>query len=213
MADVSTYTDLATPQHSDKPKFMAMLAAVAGAFVDQQNLLSSLPNAFDIDEAIGAQLDAVGKWVGLPRGVRVPISGVYFAWDTADVGWDQGVWKRPSDADSGITYLDDDSYRMLLRAKIGANHWDGSMAGSVDILNGIFSPVGLTPVLTDNQDMSMTITLSGGKISALFKALINGGYIPVRPAGVQVNYGYNIYTLLLNGTFSLDGSKTLDGYR
>lgn len=213
MADVSTYTDLVTPQHSDKPKFMAMLAAVAGAFVDQQNLLASLPDAFDIDQAIGVQLDAVGQWVGLPRGVRVPISNVYFAWDTAGVGWDEGVWKRPSDPSSGITYLDDASYRLLLRAKIGANHWDGSMAGSVAILNGIFAPVGLTPVLTDNQDMSMTITLSGGQISALSKALIDGGYIPVRPVGVQVNYVYNIYTLLLNGTFSLDGSQTLDGYR
>lgn len=213
MADLSTYTGLVTPEHAGKPKFMAMLSAVVGAFVDQQNALTSLPNAFDIDLAVGVQLDAVGKWVGLPRGVKVPIDNVYFAWDTANVGWDQGVWKRPSDPTSGITFLDDTSYRLLLRAKIGANHWDGSMAGSVAILNGIFAPVGLTPVLTDNQDMSMTITLSGGQISALSRALIDGGYIPVRPVGVQVNYVYNIYTLLLNGTFVLDGSQTLDGFR
>ncbi|QEE24596.1 DUF2612 domain-containing protein [Rhodanobacter glycinis] len=213
MADVSTYTDLVTPQHSDKPRFMAMLAAVAGAFVDQQNLLASLPAAFDIDQAIGAQLDAVGEWVGLARSVKVPIDNVYFAWDTAGVGWDEGAWKRPSDPAAGLVLLDDTSYRLLLRAKIGANHWDGSMEDSVSILQDIFLPSGLMPVLTDNQDMSMTISLSGYQISALSRALIVGGYIPVRPVGVEVDFVIHIYDLLLNGTFELDGSQTLDGIR
>jgi hypothetical protein len=151
--------------------------------------------------------------MGLTRAIKVPIDNVYFSWDTVNVGWDEGVWKRPSDPDTGITQLDDNSYRLLLRAKIGANHWNGSMVDSVPILQGIFAPEGLYPVLIDNQDMTMTISLSGGQLSALSRALINGGYIPVRPAGVGVDYVYNIYTLLLNGTFRLDGSETIDGYR
>jgi len=213
MADVTAYTGLITAEHADKPKFMAMVSAVSGCFVDQQNLLLSLPAAFDIDTAIGRQLDVVGEWIGLARAIRVPIENVYFSWDTINVGWDEGVWKRPSDPDAGISDLDDTNYRLLLRAKIGANHWNGSMQDSVAILDGIFAPENLTPLLTDNQDMTMTISLSGGQLSALSRALINGGYIPIRPAGVLVNYVYNIYTLLLNGTFELDGSETLDGYR
>ena len=69
------------------------------------------------------------------------------------------------------------------------------------------------PKLTDNQDMSMTISLAGGQLSALSKALIDGGYIPVRPCGVLVNYEYRIYDLLLDGSFALDGSETLDGMK
>lgn len=213
MADVSTYTGRITAEHADKPKYMAMVAAVTQCFVNQQNFLGAMPAAFDLDQAIGDQLDIVGEWVGLTRSIKVPIANVYFSWDTVNVGWDTGVWKRPSDPDAGITELDDNSYRLLLRAKIGANHWNGSLADSVPILQGIFAPEGLSPVLTDNQDMTMTIKLSGGQLSALSRALIDGGYVPIRPAGVGVSYVYNIYTLLLNGTFNLDGSQTLDGYR
>jgi hypothetical protein len=213
MAQVSDYTNLITSEHSTKPKYMAMVGAVAQCFVDQQNALNAMPAAFDLDQAIGPQLDAVGQWIGLTRNIKVPIGNVYFSWDTTNVGWDQGVWKRAGDPDVGISSLDDPSYRLLLRAKIGANHWNGSMRDSVPILAGIFAPEGLTARLADNQDMSMTISLNGGQLSALTKALIDGGYVPVRPAGVSVNYVYNIYTLLLNGTFNLDGSQTLDGYR
>ncbi|NII73272.1 hypothetical protein FHW84_001841 [Dyella sp. SG562] len=213
MAEVSDYLALVTPQHADKSKFMATLGLVAGCFVNQFNATSDMVKAFDLDQASGVQLDAVGLWAGLSRAIRVPIGNVYFAWDTLGVGWDQGVWKRASDPATGITLLDDHSYRLLIRAKIGANHWDGSNEDSVAILNGIFAPEGLTPTLTDNQDMTMTISLAGGQLSALSKALIDGGYIPVRPCGVLVNYEYNIYTLLLDGSFALDGSETLDGYR
>src|SRR5690348_17170401 len=107
MAQVSDYTGLITSEHADKPKFMAMVAAVAQCAVDQMTLLQSMPTAFDLDAAVGVQLDAVGIWVGLNRNIAVPIDNVYFSWDTAGVGWDQGVWKQPGDPDNGITRMDD----------------------------------------------------------------------------------------------------------
>ena len=109
MAQVSDYTGLITSEHADKPKFMAMVAAVAQCAVDQMTLLQSMPTAFDLDAAVGVQLDAVGIWVGLNRNIAVPIDNVYFSWDTAGVGWDQGVWKQPGDPDNGITRMDDGS--------------------------------------------------------------------------------------------------------
>jgi hypothetical protein len=62
MAEVSTYTDRVTAQHSDKPKYMAMVAAVTQCFVNQQNFLGDVPASFDLDVAIGKQLDIVGEW-------------------------------------------------------------------------------------------------------------------------------------------------------
>lgn len=209
MAAVTDYTGLITAEHADKPKFTAMVAAVAGAFVNVQNFLGSMPTAFDLDQAVGAQLDVLGLWIGIPRRIAVPISGVYFSWDTAGVGWDQGVWKGPYDAGTSISVLDDDTYRLVLRAKIGANNWDGTISSAVPILNEIFSGSGTHVQIQDNGDMSFNVYVLGPAPSALKMALISGGYIPVKPAGVLVNYGVG---LTLNGSFALDGSKSLTGF-
>ncbi|WP_279386599.1 anti-CBASS protein Acb1 family protein [Sodalis glossinidius] len=78
-------------------------------------------------EVVGTAQGIPGwKMIGLSRYVKTPITGVYFALDTDRVGFDQGSWKRRFDADSGFTELDDETYRAILRAKIRANHWDGT---------------------------------------------------------------------------------------
>lgn len=187
MADITDYTGKITAEHADKPKYMAMVAAVAQCFVDARNGVSTMPSAFDLDDAVGVQLDAVGLWVGVKRNVNTPLTGVYFSFDTVGLGFDQGVWKGPFDPDTGVTSLDDETYRLLIRARIGANHWDGTLAGSKAILAQIFgSDTHIS--IQDNQDMSITIGIAGKIPSALFLALLSGGYIPIKPQAVRVNY-------------------------
>ena len=48
MANISTYLNRITSAHSDKPKFMAMVAADLQPFVDAQNLLENLWTYFDL---------------------------------------------------------------------------------------------------------------------------------------------------------------------
>lgn len=210
MADVADYTQLITSEHADKPKFMAMVSAVAGAFVAAQNFLEGMTAAFDLDTAVGAQLDVLGLWIGIPRRINVPVSNVYFAWDTANVGWDQGVWFSAGDPTGSISVLDDDTYRLVLRAKIGANNWDGTIITATPILNSIFGDSGTFVQIYDNGDMSFNVYIKGAEPSALKKALIAGGYIPVKPAGVLVNYGVALVT---DGSFTLDGSYSLNGFK
>lgn len=186
MADATDYTQLITSEHNDRPRFMAMVALVTGSLADATNAALSLPDAFDLDAAIGAQLDVVGQWVGITRQVKTPLA-VYFAFDTEGLGFDQGTWRGRFDPDSGLTQLDDDTYRLLIRAKIGANHWDGTLAGSKPILDLVF-PGPAVAFIEDNQDMSMTIGIAGVPPSALELALLTGGYIPIKPEGVRVNY-------------------------
>ncbi|UGB47011.1 DUF2612 domain-containing protein [Frateuria edaphi] len=188
MAYVATYTRLVTPQHADKPKYMAMLAAVFGCFVDQQNLLASLPATFDVDTAVGAQLDVVGQWVGVSREVSVPITGAYFAWDTAGLGWDQGNWQGPFDPTSGITALDDGTYRVLIKAKIGANHWDGTLPSAKAILDGVFTG-GSKTIIQDNGNMTITFGVAGTQPSVLLRAILSQGLLPLKPEAVHVD-GY-----------------------
>ncbi|MCA8113926.1 DUF2612 domain-containing protein [Burkholderia cepacia] len=187
MADLTEYTALITSEHSDKPRFMATVESLVQPLVDQMSVLQSMPGRFDLDNAVGVQLDDVGLWVGVSRKIRTPLTGVYFSFDIAGLGFDQGTWKGPFDPDSGLTVLDDDTYRLVIRAKIGANHWDGTLEQSAAILNSIFD-ADTHVFIEDHQDMSMTISIAGKVPPATFLALLSGGYIPLKPEGVRVNY-------------------------
>ncbi|VWB98574.1 DUF2612 domain-containing protein [Burkholderia lata] len=187
MPDLTDYTALITSEHSDKPRFIATVSALVQPLVDQMNLLASMPAKFDLDVAVGDQLDTIGVWVGVSRRIRTPLTGVYFSFDIAGLGFDQGTWKGPFDPDTGLTILDDDTYRLVMRAKIGANHWDGTLEQSAAILNSIFD-ADTHVFIEDHQDMSMTIGIAGKVPPATFLALLSGGYIPLKPEGVRVNY-------------------------
>ena len=189
MATASDYTGLIPSANGDKPKFVAMVALVAGCFADNGGALRSMRDGLDLDTAIGAQLDILGLWIGLSRKVSVPVLS-YFSFDIVGLGFDQGNWKGKLDPDSGIVAMDDETYRFMLRAKIEANKWDGSMLGYLRILQGLFAQYGITVSATDNQNMSMTVTLSASP-SALLKALLLGGYLPLKPAGVAQTFVFH----------------------
>ncbi|VVD29149.1 DUF2612 domain-containing protein [Paraburkholderia dioscoreae] len=186
MAQISDYTDLVTSEHADKPKFMATIEALTSCFVDLRNFQQSVPEAFDLDDAVGVQLDAVGLWVGIGRQVATPLTGVYFSLDVSGLGFDQGVWQGPFDPSTGLTTLDDETYRMLIRARIGANHWDGTAETSVAILRSIFDTSSRV-FIQDHDDMSISICIAGSPPNALSLALLKGGYIPLKPETVRVN--------------------------
>ena len=189
--DESTYTGLITSEHRGKPKFEALVALVSGSFAGVTNAAASLNEAFDLDRAVGVQLDAIGLWIGLSRKVLVPISGVYFSFDTDGLGWEQGSWKGPYDPDSGITSLDDETYRTMLRAKIAANHWDGTPGHYREIMQHAFSGFGVTVVPVDNQDMSMDVYFFGAVLPAVVISLLENGYLLMKAAAVRIN-GYHV---------------------
>jgi hypothetical protein len=187
MGDLNDYTPLITSEHCDKPRFMATIVAVVQPLVDQMNLLASMPDKFDLDTAIGAQLDVIGLWVGASRKILTPLTEIYFSFDTDGLGFDQGSWKGPFDPDTGQTTLDDGTYRLVIRAKIGANRWDGTLESSAAILNSVFG-FDTHVFIEDHQDMSMTIDVAGKVPSAVFLALLAGGHVPLKPEGVRVDY-------------------------
>jgi hypothetical protein len=189
MANVSDYTQLLTSEHSTKPRFRAMVELVAGCFVDQQNLILSIPGVFDLDTAVGAQLDAVGLWIGLSRVIRTPLPNVFFSFDEDGVGFDQGIWYLPYEPTYGTSAFDDETYRLLLRVKIEANKYDGTLGSLVTVLQSIFLPAVVT--VTDNMDMTISVTVTGQPPSTLFKYLVQGGYMPIKPAGVSITYTFS----------------------
>jgi hypothetical protein len=155
MASASDYTSLITSEHSGKPNFSAMVAAVAQCFADQINVMQSIPAAFDLDTAVGVQLDAVGLWAGITRQLKLPLN-VYFSLDTANLGFDQGSWQGPFDPSAGLVSLDDATFRTLIRAKIAANSWDGTIPGAAAAYSNLFNGSGSYIFIQDNMDMTMT---------------------------------------------------------
>lgn len=181
---------------------MATLAASIQPILDNQNVLADLAHGvFDLDVAVGVQLDQIGLWIGRSRQVRVPLSGVYFSLDTTALGFDQGNWQGPFDASTGLTSLDDSTYRALLRAKIIMNSWDGSAIEAAAAINMLFtvSP-GTFTTIQDNQDMSMIVGVSGTVPSAALISLLQNGEFDVQPVGVGITYSItSVNTVALFG--------------
>lgn len=189
MSSVDDYLALITSFHRGKPKFAATIKALVEPFVDLQIKQGAFPSDYDLDAAIGAQLDAVGEWVGRSRFIPVPIPNAYFSFDIENLGFDLGVWEGPYDSETGITRLDDETYRIFLRAKIAANHWDGTVGKAAEAFNLIFSQSpGSQIFVSDNGDMTMTVGISGVIPSILFIALLDQGYLPLKPEGVRIDY-------------------------
>ena len=167
---------------------MAMVSLLAQWAVDRQNMLASIPGLYDIDDAVGSQLDAVGLWVGASRNLSVPLTDVYFSLDIAGLGLDQGVIQGPFDPTTGLVSLPDAQYRILLYATIAANNWDGTIPGAYTAWNTIFEPLGYSILIQDYQNMTMGIALIGPTPDAVTLALFKGGYLNLIPAGVGVAF-------------------------
>lgn len=189
-ASTTKYTDLITSEHQTAPKFMAMVSAICQAWADGMATALSIPQLLDIDVAIGEQLDMIGQWVGITRNVYPPLSGVYFAFDTIGVGFDQGVWYELFNPVTAVVTLPDEHYRVLLKARIINNHWNGSVSDIYTLMNAALSPIGVQIFIKDyaNLNIEYGIISSGTIPSALIVAMLTSGMLDVRPAGVHVNY-------------------------
>jgi hypothetical protein len=185
---VAKYQALVPPANQ-KPLFLATLAAYTQGQVDNQNLLAALPNDFDLDLAVGVQLDAVGVRVGATRVLEVPLTGVFFAWDTVGLGWGEGTWLGPYVDGDTLYDLPDSDFRTLLYAVIAKNHWDGTIPGAYAVLAIAFAGMGYTFLIQDNQDMSLTYIVIGPPLSVVMRALLIAGQLTLKPAGVRIT-GY-----------------------
>ncbi|HCB1864444.1 TPA: DUF2612 domain-containing protein [Citrobacter amalonaticus] len=185
---MSKYTGLITNYHATKPKFFDHIDLSTRPLIDISTATRGLVSAFDIDTAVGVQLDILGLWIGRSRIVSQPISGVYFSLDIDGLGFDQGVWQGPYDPDSGYTTLSDETYRIILKAKIAINNWDGRNDSLPPILDAALEGSGLKMQIVDNQDMTISIWVFPetdiSNVSLELIAAIRQGYLTVKAAGV-----------------------------
>lgn len=151
------YSDLLILQYAGKPKFSAFIKAIAKQVTPINSatgnlLLSDIQNGFNIDDAVGAQLDLLGKYIGLARTyVDVDIiAGNYFDLieydqseipdtsrgftDYLDFETKEGETLDYDKVTSGAARLSDFEYRTLLKLKIVRNNKDATMKTIDDAL-------------------------------------------------------------------------------
>lgn len=181
------YTTLIPSQHR-KPKFSAWVDVLTQAVQDTIDFSEAAAGYYDLDTAIGHQLDVIGLWVGASRAVEVPLDN-WFSFDIPGKGFDEGIWHTPDDPVSGLVNLDDVTYRRLLRAVILANHWDGTMWNFHKVINAAMPP-GNTAHFKDNFNMTIDVHVLGTPLTPLMTALLTTGRLSlIKPAGVAIaNY-------------------------
>lgn len=181
----NAYTSLITSQHR-KPRFSALVRALTNPALEVQAMLETVRAAFALDDAVGTQLDATGLWVGRTRRLALPLEGVFFGWNEPDLGWQQAAWRGLYDSTTTMASLPDAVYRTLLRAKVVANTWDGTIPDAYRAWDTAFAGEGGVVLVQDNYDMSFTIALVGMDPDAVTTALLSSGYLPLKPEGVRI---------------------------
>lgn len=178
---IKKYVDNITSQHRDKPKFISWLKKSLTVLDHAYYATKSVDINFDLDNAIGRQLDLLGIIIGRGRTLTF----------------------QPMHGHNPV--LDDEIYRLVLKAKVSMNMWNGTIPHIYEIWDNIFKDIGLE--IEDNQDMSINAYITG-YVNQIRQELIQRGLIVPKPQGVRVNYigkslvDLNLHKGLVVGTCS-----------
>jgi hypothetical protein len=154
-------------------------------------------DAFDIDTAIGDQLDILGEYIGFSRRVEIIIERTYFNFDdygdpdTDAIGMtDYGdplvnqnsVFYRYIYNEKSFSDLADDEYRILLKLKIVLNHSDNTLYSAQNTLDLFF---GNSILLYDSKDMTIAYYV-GATTNYVLQIAMQEDLLP-RPMGVAIS--------------------------
>ena len=189
---IADYKSLVTSQYQNSPKFLLWLQHLL-RFLDN---VSDCARTFVIEFALDEMwyffdfTDEVGNVITDEEGNIIQFA--IFAGAEGDqldiLGELLGVSRYLDfDLTEGGSALDDDNYRVLLKAKVIKNHWDGKI-GSLYLSWRTIFPTGKI-VVQDNQDMTMTVILVGSFSQTIVDLITNGLVVP-KPEGVGINYIY-----------------------
>jgi hypothetical protein len=207
MADAATvqglidyYVNLLIIQYNQKPKARATIALLAEVLLANGVMLDVL-NGYNIDTAVGVQLDVIGKYVGVNRYYSQEDIEDYFAFTSytevdpdalPKFGFSTYATFNNFSYNGTLTYnsivsndnaLSDNDFRTLIYLAILTNTCD---EGHGEIDTKIFNLFGTTirPESPGNMRMFYFFTTA---LSPLIQAIIIKKLLP-KPMGVQVTY-------------------------
>lgn len=210
-------------QYGQKSKAVATVTAYSEEFeliYDNANILQM---AYDLDFAVGKQLDIIGKIVGISRNVPFSIPKNYFGFSGHLNAYPFGskfnsVVAYPFRGKFEIPYsdgqLNDNDYRFFIKAKIIKNYVTSKNIDSnnFSIQNAVDYLFNSKAYISDNHDMTMTLNIDSGFDISKLTYLENLDLLP-RPQGVRYNtfvsyqdsftFGFNSFNTGLGSKFAI----------
>ncbi|TGA85234.1 DUF2612 domain-containing protein [Pseudomonas aeruginosa] len=173
-------------QYRDKPKAVAWyeIARKLGGSIEAA--AQAVRKSYDIDTAVGEQLNVIGRIVVAPRSFvgSIPMNPALFDLTDGDEFGDDGAMFSALTIDQG-GQLSDDLYRLVIKAKIIKNNGDATIENILDGMNFLLPRADVLRV-TDGEDMSFSIEFYGQITSLERYALLNEGLVP-KPQAVRFN--------------------------
>lgn len=159
------------------------------------NILMKFVEAFDIDKAVGKQLDIIGALVGQSRNFNNIFYYERFVFGETDgtieengVGFSltnnlqDGIFITPDFLQKATYTANDDDYRFMIKLKIFKNHNYNTNTDYYRILKEIFNN---QVVFTDNRDMTIEYLLLDTSNNIKNILISNKEFLPA-PAGVDI---------------------------
>lgn len=206
MQNLDYYKRLVTSEYRHSPRFTGMVQKLLSYGLDIDNSINNMIVAFEVDNASTAQLDMLGSIVGVSRQLK-------FEPSAAAIG--DVICPSPAEMASGEVYpiiytptpdklastsmltgyppaemgegnlLDDEVFRLMIKARIIQNTWKGTIGELYDLWDAV---MGANKKLSieDLQDMSYNIVLQGD-YTQLEEELIIHAYVIPKPEGVRIN--------------------------
>lgn len=206
--NLESYQNLAEDRYTDMTRKDVVFQAIQKGIIavlqqKQEELISFSFGMWNIESSVGKQLDFIGKILGQPREIIIDDLEPYFGFDGAEaaetfssvsnpaVG---GVWKSilSNKKSSVIRLLDDETYRLLLRARIFNRGESTSINHLLKVVNTLTSST--TATVNFVEAGYATISLPAEDATEIFKHFFERRYrrnsvIPI-PTGVRVEINY-----------------------
>lgn len=193
-----------TSQFEDKVVVDKYLQLLIDGQADIQQMFADLIQKRSINEAEGAALDIIGEIVGQPRELISADLFSFFGFQGALAADSFGDFGRPTVGSrwydfgqplGGNILLDDNTYRLFIKAKIMKNRTASTPEEFLSFINFLFG-TNVTVILAEGN--AQYTVMFGRELSTLEQTLLNyistsQGYesrlIP-KTVGVRVNFGY-----------------------
>ncbi|TDE17725.1 DUF2612 domain-containing protein [Dyadobacter psychrotolerans] len=217
MSDLTEfYKNLLIIQYHNKPKAQATIGLLIDSLL-ADGIIFDVRDGFDIETAVGAQLDVIGLYVGIDRFYTGQVLTGFFSFINYDevasppagrIGFSNysDFDTKPGkflDYDSVLSQgmvLSDDAYRTILKMKIIQNNSNHSHK-SID--DSMFAFFGNTVVPDSSGNMVMNY-FANGQQSVILTVAIQKNVLP-RPMGVRLQY-------IIEQEEPFFGFATYDGY-
>ena len=194
------YKGLLIVQYASLPNALGTVEAYIRSLIQNQ-IVQQVQDGFNVDTAIGIQLDLLGTYRGITRHAFGLAPGNYWSLPSySDVlpggflGWasygDASLptikWLQYNDLNSLAYTLSDAQMRLLIKLKAKLDAWDGTL-GSLDTILYSFFTTYVTVIDQENMSMVYQHQNSDPDPNQLWTVAVLENAFP-HPAGVNVSF-------------------------